>query len=178
MATYTFNTTAGETIAREKMIAYLNTGTSAAPVWSPLGARVEDSSIEFDWSDESVKDILGKTRGTLKAPVLTQTFDPSKLDSAETALTKIWELAVYEQNAQALANQDMIIGHWYVNSSGETVKSFAERYSACMVRPSSLGGEGGGDLAMPIDVTYGGDRTLGTIENGVSGVTFTPEAGV
>ena len=61
MADLTFNTNAGETIAREMMIAYLNTGTTAEPVWSAVGKRVEDSSAEYDWGEETKNDILGNT---------------------------------------------------------------------------------------------------------------------
>lgn len=173
MADLTFNTTAGNTIDRELMIAYLNTGTAQSPVWSPLGSRVEDSSSEYDWQDESIKDILGVTRGSMKKPIITQTFDPSKLDSADVALVKIWNLAVKDQDAASLANQDMLIVHFYAGTADTAV--FAERYSACMVRPSGLGGEGGGDMQMPIDVTYGGTRTTGTAAKGQDGtITFTP----
>ena len=35
-----FNTTAGQTVDRELLVAYLNTGDSSTPVWSPLGTRV------------------------------------------------------------------------------------------------------------------------------------------
>ena len=167
-----FNTTAGQTIARALLVAYLNTGTSAAPVWSPLGTRVEDSSTEYDWGDESIQDILGHTYTTMKTPTLTQSFDPCPLDSGEAALTHIWNLAVKEQDAQALANQDMLIAHYYDGDDG----NFAERYSACAVRPTSLGGEGGGNIEMPIDVTYGGDRTVGTVTKSNGAVTFTANA--
>lgn len=61
MADIAFNTTEGQTIARELMIAYLNTGTKEAPVWSAIGKRVEDSSAEMDWSTETIQDILGNT---------------------------------------------------------------------------------------------------------------------
>ena len=47
MADITFNTTSGQTIARELLIAYLNTGSKEAPVWSAIGKRVEDSSEEL-----------------------------------------------------------------------------------------------------------------------------------
>lgn len=36
MAEVTFNTTAGQTIDRELLIAYLNTGESSTPAWAPV----------------------------------------------------------------------------------------------------------------------------------------------
>lgn len=172
MADIKFSTTAGETIARELLIAYLNTGTNAAPVWSPLGKRTTESSEEFDWGEETSQDVLGNTYTKMKKPTITQTFDPWDLSGGDAAQERIYQLAVVEQNAQALTNQDMLIGHFYAGNDGA---NFAERYSACMVKPSGLGGEGGGNIGMPIDVTYGGERTVGTVSKGTDGaVTFTP----
>jgi len=174
---FAFNTPSGETIARERLIAYLNTGTASAPVWSPLGKRTTDSSEEFDWSEETTQDILGNTYTTMKKPVITQAFDPWDLDGGDAAQQKIHQLAVIEQNAQALTNQDMLIAHFYISASGASAGSFAERYSSCMVKPSGLGGEGGGNIGMPIDVTYGGTRTVGTVTRSAGGsVTFTAGA--
>ena len=173
MTDLTFNTTAGETVARELMIAYLNTGESGTPVWSPIGKRVEDSSEEMDWGEETKQDILGHTYTTLKKPTITQTFDPCELDSSDAAQEKIWNLAVKDQNAQALANMDMLIVHFYAGTANTAV--FAERYSACAVKPSGLGGEGGGNIGMPIDVTYGGVRTTGTAAVSGGTVTFTAD---
>jgi hypothetical protein len=177
MATeYTFNTNPGETIARELLIAYLNTGTSSAPVWNPIGKRTTDSSMEYDWSEDTSQDILGSTYTTLKKPTVTQTFDPWELDGGDDAQAKIYNLAVVNQNATALANQDMLIAHFYTTASGGK-GSFAERYASCAVKPSSLGGEGGGTIGMPIDVTYGGTRTVGSVSKASDGaVTFTEEA--
>ena len=158
MADLEFNTAPGQTVDRELLIAYLNTGTTSAPVWSPLGSRVTDSSMEYDWQEESNKDILGTTRTTMKKPIITQTFDPCDLDAGDAAVLKIWNLAVKEQNVSALTNQDMLIVHLYAGT--KDTAAFAERYSACMVKPSSLGGEGGGFVGMPMDVTYGGTRTV------------------
>lgn len=174
MADMTFNTTAGQTVDRELLIAYLNTGESDSPVWSPFGTRVTDSSMEYDWQEDSNKDILGTTRTTMKKPIVTQSFDPCDLDAGDAALTKIWNLAVKEQNAAALANQDVLIVHHYAGTAKTAV--FAERYDASMVKPSSLGVERGGFVGMPIDVTLGGTRTVGTAAVGAGGaVTFTPE---
>ena len=113
----TFNTTAGRTIAREMLIAYLNTGTGTTPVWSPLGKRVEESSTELDWESETIRDILGSTYGTLKKPKITQTFEPCDLDGGDSAQLKLWNLAVKDQDAQALAAQDMLIVHFYAGES-------------------------------------------------------------
>lgn len=169
-----FNTTAGQTVAREMLIAYLNTGdSSASPTWSPVGKRVEDSSIEFDWQTETKVDIFGDTYTTGKKATRTQTFDPCELDGSDEAQQKIWNLAIKDDNVQALLNQDMLIVHLYAGTADTAV--FAERYSSCAVLPSSLGGEGGGSVGMPIDVTYGGTRTTGKAAISGGTVTFTAD---
>ena len=175
MADLSFNTTAGQTIAREMLIAYLNTGTSSTPTWSAVGKRVGDSSMEMDWSEEQLQDILGSTYTTMKKPIITQTFEPCDLDSGDAALVKIWNVAVKDHDVAALCAQDMLIVHLYAGTASTAM--FAERYSSCAIKPSSLGGEGGGFIGMPLDVTYGGTRTIGTaaISSGV--VTFTPATG-
>lgn len=173
----TFNTTAGQTVAREMLIAYLNVadapGAAETPEWAPIGKRVEDSSEEMDWGEETKKDIFGNTYTTLKKPTITQTFDPCELDADDKAQQKIWNLAVKDQDAQALASQDMLIVHLYAGTADTAV--FAERYAACSLKPSSLGGEGGGSIGMPIDVTYGGTRTTGTASISSGKVTFTAD---
>ena len=172
MPSQTFNTVPGRNIGRELMIAYLNTGTAANPIWDPVGRRVQDSSSEWDWESDTVRDILGCTYGTLKKPKITQSFEPGDLDGGDEAQLKIWNLAVYEQNPQALAALDMLIVHFY---SGDSSAPFAERYAACMVEVTGLGGEGGGNLGMPMTVTFGGTRTVGTATKDASTgvVTFT-----
>lgn len=172
MADLTFATPEGQTIDRELLIAYLNTGTASAPEWSAIGKRVEDSTAEMDWGQESSQDILGNTFTTMKKPTITQTFDPIPLDAGDAAAVKMWNLAVKDHDAQSLSNQDMMIGHFYV-TSGEA--KFAERYSGCAIAVTSIGGDGGGTLNIASEITYGGTRTLGTITKGVSGVTFTAD---
>lgn len=168
-----FNTTAGQTIARELLIAYLNTGTAESPTWAAIGKRVEDSEEEMDWSQESVQDILGNTWTTMKKPVITQSFDPIPLDAGDPAAVKLWNLGVKDQDAQSLANQDMLIAHFYATSGSS---NFAERYSGCAIAVTRIGGEGGGNLEISTDITYGGERTLGTITKGAGGtVTFTAD---
>ena len=175
MADVKFNTTPGQTVARELLVAFLNTGTSETPVWSPVGKRVEDSSIEMDWSTETKVDIFGVTYVTGKKATKTQTFEPWELDAGDEAQQKIWNLAIKENNVNALLAQDMLIAHLYV---GDATKNFGERYASCSVLPTNLGGEGGGSVGMAIEVTYGGERTVGTVAVADGVASFTPEVGV
>ena len=175
MADMTFNTAAGQTVSRELLVAFLNTGSAEAPVWSPIGKRVEDSSIAIAGATETKVDIFGDTYVTGKKATKTQTFEPWELDSGDEAQKKIWNLAIKENNINALLSQDMLIAHLY---AGDTSKNFAERYESCAVLPTSLGGEGGGSVGMSIEVTYGGTRTVGTVSVSGGAATFTPDVSV
>lgn len=173
MADMTFNTTENQTIGRALLILYLNTGTTSAPVWSPVGKRVEDSSMELDWQRESKKDILDNTYSTMKDPIITQSFDPWELSNGDNAQLAIWNKAIREHDAQALCSMDMLVAHLYAGTSDA---AFAERYDACAVEVTGLGGAGGGNIGMPISVTFGGTRTTGTAKVADGTVTFTAAA--
>lgn len=172
MADMTFNTPAGQVVDRKLLILYLNTGTNSAPVWSPIGKRVEESSMEYDYSEESKTDIFGEIYTTMKKPVITQSFEPCELDSGDAAQVKIWNQSIKEQNVAAMANNDLLVVHAYAGTADTAV--FAERYEFCMVKPASLGGSS--NVGMPIDVTYGGTRTTGTAAIADGAVTFTKAA--
>lgn len=169
---YDFNTTDNQSIARELLLLFLNTGTEEKPVWSPIGKRVEESSMELDWQRTSSKDILGITRNQMKKPIITQTFEPWELAKGDTAQEKVWKLAFVEQNAQALCNMDVLVVHAYAGTANTAV--FAERNASSSIEVTGLGGAGGGNIEMPITVTYGGERTVGTAKMESGTVTFTP----
>ena len=172
MADMTFNTTPGTVVPRKLMILYLNTGTGEAPVWSPIGKRVEESNMNYDWGKDSKKDILGGAYTTLEAPIITQTFDPCELDGGDVAQVKIWNQSIKDQDVAAMANNDMLVVHTYAGTKDTGV--FAERYNSCAVVPTGLGGSS--TVGMPIEVTFGGTRTVGTAKVDAGAVTFTPEA--
>lgn len=172
MPDMTFNTPEGAVVARNMLILYLNTGTSSAPVWSPIGKRVEDSSMDYDWKDETKVDILGDAYTTMSKPTITQTFDPCELDAGDAAQVKIWNQSIRDQDVAAMTNNDLLIVHTYAGSA--SAGAFAERYPASTVKPSGLGGSA--NIGMPIDVTFGGKRATGTAKVTDGAVTFTPGA--
>lgn len=129
------NTPAGQTVARELMIAYLNTGDSSAKKWSAFGKRVASSNMSYDWGKNTERDILGNVFTKLKKPTITQSFDPLPIDSGDEAVVKLWELGIRDQDNQALANQEVMVAHFY---SGDSSKNFAEVYDASAIAVSRI----------------------------------------
>ena len=164
MADMNFNTKEGATVARKLLILYLNTGTSESPAW-----RVEDSSMEYDWGDETKTDILGDTYTELKTPTITQTFDPCELDAGDKAQLRLWNQSIKDHDVAAMSNNDVLVVHAYTGDAESG--AFAERYMSSTVRPTSLGGSS--NIGMPIDVTFGGKRQTGTATSTGGTVTFT-----
>lgn len=165
----TFNTAAGAVVARKMLLLFLNTSSSDTPVWSVIGKRVEDSSMEYDWREESKTDILGNTHTTMDEPIITQTFDPCELDSGDVAQVKIWNQSIKDHDVAAMCNNDLLVVHTYAGTASTAV--FAERYPSSAVKPSGLGGSN--NVGMPIDVTFGGERSVGTASVSGGNVTFT-----
>jgi len=174
---YTINTTAGQTVARKLLVLFLNTGTSSSPTWSPIGRRVESSDAEYNYDSNTIRDILGDVYSMMKAPIISQSFDPWPIDSGDSALTHIWEKSVRDQDVQSLANQDLLVAHMYTTDGETSPKSFGERYPNSMIEPTRLGGDGGDNVTMGVNATFGGTRSVGGVSIGTGGtVTFTPDA--
>lgn len=155
-------------VERKLLVLYMNTGNATSPTWSPIGKRVEDSSMNYDWGEESKVDIFGQTFTTLKIPTITQTFDPCELDAGDVAQVDIWNQAIKDQDVAAMTSNDLLIVHTY---AGTASAAFAERYKSCAIKPSALGGSA--YVGMPIDVTFGGERETGTASVSEGTVTFT-----
>lgn len=166
----------GVSATREMMITYLNTGTADAPVWSAMGAKVTESSIEYDWGIENKTDILGDAYTNAKTAQLSQSFGGGEIIAGDVVMNHLVDLAVVQKSAAKLVNQDCLVASLYLQD--DDGNSFAERYPASAVVPTSIGGEGGGALVTNIDVNYGGARIEGSIKKTADGVTFTPDVTV
>lgn len=171
---FTITTTGdGVSASREMMITYLNTGTESAPVWSAMGAKVTDSSIDYDWGLESITDILGVAHTKAKTAQMSQTFSGSEIVAGDAVMNHLVDLAIVQKDAQRLVQQECLIVHTYLRDESGT--AFAERYAACSAVPTTIGGEGGASLVSDIEVTYGGARTKGTATVSNGSVTFVAE---
>lgn len=173
---FTFVTPPGETVQRELFLVLGNAGTFEEPNFCPMGTRVESSSVEFDFSDENQMDILGNAWGKAKKPIKTQELDPCPVDSGDEYQKKLIDLFIVDENIPALRNQDLL--QVYAFLQDDQGDYFAVRYPSSMVLPTSNGGDGGDDLTMPVKITFGGQRTPGTVKitkaEGKKTYTFTP----
>lgn len=156
----------------EALLTLLNVGTSEAPDWAPLGIRVTSSNTEMDWQKEEVVDIIGNVYANIKKPIITQNFDAWTVNGGDRAQQRLWNLGIRKQDTSALQAQDILRVHFY---AGSEEAPFAERYNSSTILINSFGGEGGGNLAMPITITYGGTRTTGTAKSANGKITFTPD---
>lgn len=166
----------GISATREMLITFLDTGTTETPVWSAMGAKVTDSNIEYDWGLETITDILGVNHTKAKTAQMNQSFSGSEIVAGDSVMNHLVDLAVVQKDPAKLVNQDCLIVHVYLKNSDGA--SFAERYPASSVVPTTVGGEGGGALVSDIDVTYGGARAVGSAKVSDGTVTFTPEVEV
>lgn len=173
------NAPAGQTIARELLVAYISlTSDHDDPEWHAIGKRVTESAAKYDWGEDTSSDILGNNYISYKKPIITQSFEPFTLESGDETASYLWRKAIYEQNVQALAAQDVLIVHYYTRGREDASvapQNFAERYSACGIRVDSIGGPGGGSINMPVTITYGGTRTTGHAEGIRKSPTFIPD---
>ena len=165
-----FNLAAGTKAERKLLITCVNVGTTASPEWEILGVGIEDSSIDFNFEEETKTDIRGMTSTTISKPQRKQTFDPYTIMEGSKLQVKLYNIIRHERWSE-LSNMDMLLVHTYVGAAGSYE---AERFSGSAINPQSLGGSA--TLDMPIEVTFGGTHTLGTAAIAAGVVTFTAAA--
>ena len=173
MATNTVNLAANERAQRKLLItvAEWTENDGPEPVREILGARTEDSSIEFNADIETSTDILGVTYTDINKTEPQQDFDPYYLMGGS-------KLGAYMTNA-ALANninaynQKFTI---YIIAAfiGTTGSYYAVKHVKCSIIPTSIGGDS--YVSLPIEVHLSNDLTEGTVDKLSDDFKFTPKS--
>lgn len=136
-----------------------------------LGARTEDSSIEFNPDIETVTDILGITYTDVNKTEPQQDFDPFYLLGGS-------ELGDYLATA-ALANDinaynNMFNVYIITAFIGAEGAYNAVKHSGCSIIPASMGGDS--YVSMPIEVHFSNNITKGTVDKLSDDFVFTAES--
>lgn len=134
-----------------------------------LGARTEDSSIEFNPDIETVTDILGITYTDVNKTEPQQDFDPFYLLGGSELGSYLGEAAL-ANNIDAYNNVfNVYIITAFIGFAGAYN---AVKHSGCSIIPSSMGGDS--YVSMPIEVHYSNNITKGTVDELSDNFVFTP----
>lgn len=170
----TINLSNGQRAQRKTLITVAawsdGTGTDKG-VREILGARTEDSAIEFNPDTETSTDILGITYTDVNKTEPQQDFDPYYVLGGS-------KLAAYLTSAALANNIDAYnnVFDIYIITAfiGEAGKYKCIKHSNCSIIPTSIGGDS--YVSMPIEVHYSNNITAGTVDKLSDDFTFTADS--
>lgn len=157
---YSLALNAGQRAQRKLLITVAAWESGEEQKAAVLGARTEDSSIEFNADVETTTDILGINYTDLNKTQPQQTFDPAYLIGGD-ALAEYMNEAVLSNNIDAYNGVfDVYIVAAYMTDTG---KYRVAKHTGCSIIPQSLGGDS--FVSMPYDVYFSNDITMGSVES-------------
>jgi len=178
MAEMTMNLAAKERAQRKTLITVAEWTPAGAsePIREILGARTEDSSIEFNADVATSTDILGVTYTDVNKTEPQQSFDPffllggSKL--GEYLVAAALENRINDYNGKFNV---YIIAAFINDKSGTSAatKYKTVKHAGCSIIPTSMGGDA--YVSMPIDVHYSNDITTGSVDKLADDFVFTSD---
>lgn len=135
-----------------------------------LGARTEDSSIEFNPDVETSTDILGITYSDVNKTEPQQDFDPYYLLGG-SKLGAYLATAALENNIDAYNNTfNIYIITAFIGTEGAYK---CVKHSGCTILPTSIGGDS--YVSMPIEVHYSNNIETGTVDKLSDDFVFTKD---
>lgn len=123
-----------------------------------LGARTEDSSIEFNGDVETSTDILGINYTDLGKTQPQQSFDPAYLLGGDDLMAYMNKAALSNNISAYNGVFDVYIVAAYLR---DTSNYYAVKHSGCSIIPQSLGGDD--FVSMPFDVHFSNNITEGSV---------------
>lgn len=145
------------------------------PVREILGARTEDSSIEFNADIVKSTDILGITYADVNKTEPQQTFDPFFLLGGSELGKYLVEAALENRITDYNGKFNVYIITAFINDktgSAAATKYFAVKHAGCSIIPTSMGGDA--YVSMPIELHYSNDITKGSVDKLANDFVFTP----
>lgn len=152
------------------------TGSGEEKVREILGARTEDSSIEFNPDVATSTDILGTTYTDVNKTEPSQSFDPYYILGG-SKLSEYLVQAALENDIQKYNGKFTIyIIAAFINDGANGITDAnnykAIKHTGCSIIPQSIGGDA--YTGMPIEVHYSNTITVGTVNELSDKFEFTP----
>ena len=158
---FTFNSNITGDAERKFLAHYVNIGTDIDEDWELLGYKVQDASVEFNWDEEKVTDITGKTYKTIKKSEPEMTLDGYIINKNSTFLLELSKKAIRNAYTEFADNTILTVYFWL--TKGETY--LAKKENKCSIVPSSIGGEG--NVRITPVITFSNDAVFGSVAKGV-----------
>lgn len=160
----------GQRAQRKTLITVAEWGGTESPNREILGARTEDSSIEFNPDIETSTDILGITYSDVNKTEPQQDFDPYYLLGGSKLGAYLAEAAL-ENNIDAYNGVfDIYIITAFIGTEGAYK---CVKHSGCTILPTSIGGDS--YVSMPIEVHYSNNIEKGTVDKLSDDFEFTKD---
>lgn len=160
----------GQRAQRKTLITVAEWGGTESPNREILGARTEDSSIEFNPDIETSTDILGITYSDVNKTEPQQDFDPYYLLGGSKLGAYLAEAAL-ENNIDAYNGTfDIYIITAFIGTEGAYK---CVKHSGCTILPTSIGGDS--YVSMPIEVHYSNNIEKGTVDKLSDDFEFTKD---
>ena len=155
---YTMTLNSNQRAERKMLITVAAWGEESARKCAILGARTEDSSIEFNADIETTTDILGINYTDMNKTQPQQTFDPAYVIGGDELMTYM-NAAALENNINAYNGVfDIYVVAAYLKDGD---KYFCVKHSGCSIIPQSIGGDS--FVSMPFDVYFSNNITKGSV---------------
>jgi hypothetical protein len=155
----TVNLQPGQRAQRKTLITVAEWGTETTPNIEILGARTEDSSIEFNADIETSTDILGITYSDVNKTEPQQSFDPYYLLGGSKLGAYLAQAALENDIDAYNGTFTVYIITAFIGTEGAYK---CVKHSGCSIIPASIGGDS--YVSMPIDVYYSNNITKGTVD--------------
>ena len=130
-----------------------------------LGARTEDSSIEFNLDAETTTDILGNSYTDINKTEPQQDFDPFYMIGGTGGAAKLSQYLTKAALANRITDYDsrfnvIIVTAYITNGADNNTKYYAVRHRDCSIYPTSMGGDS--YVSLPIEVHLSNKLCEGT----------------
>lgn len=160
----------GQRAQRKTLITVAEWGGTDSPNREILGARTEDSSIEFNPDVETSTDILGITYSDVNKTEPQQDFDPYFLLGGSKLGAYLAEAAI-ENNIDAYNGVfDIYIITAFIGTEGAYK---CVKHKGCTILPTAIGGDS--YVSMPIEVHYSNNIETGTVDKLTDTFVFTKD---
>ena len=178
-----FDLTEGQRAERKLLMTFVNAASftnmttyHSSPVWQLVGSGVEESSIEYNPTVNTVTDILGVTETTVDEFQMSRSLDLMTVKGGSKLHKKLVDIIERGAKSEFALFEVLIVRSHLKESDGETTPTYAfhaELHKGCTVYPTSEGGSA--YIDMPITINYSGDKELGvaTINDSTKVPTFT-----